>query len=71
MNSENRPPGAHVAININLCNGCGNCVCVCIPKAIAMDKVTGKVKIVNINYCNACANCISYCGEFALQLVSY
>lgn len=56
-----------VNIDINKCNGCGECVKACVEGAIEL--VNGKACLVAERYCDGLAACLGECPEGAITMV--
>jgi NAD-dependent dihydropyrimidine dehydrogenase PreA subunit len=56
-----------IAINEELCDGCGQCANACVEGAIEI--VNGKAKLVSENYCDGLGACIGDCPKGAINLV--
>ncbi len=54
-----------ITIDVNKCNGCGDCVKVCLASCYKI--VNKKVKIVNLNNCMECSACWYVCLENAID----
>lgn len=50
----------------NLCTGCGDCIAVCLPGALA--PVDGKTALVSPDLCTYCAACETICPVSAIEL---
>ncbi len=55
-----------IAINKDLCNGCGLCVTGCAEKVLRV--INGKAEVVNENYCDGIGHCINKCPRGAIKL---
>ena len=53
-------------IDLTLCNGCGECVPACEPRALAM--VNGKAALVSPERCEYDGNCEPVCPTGAISL---
>ena len=68
---KSKPPRGTVAINAELCKGCGLCIAFC-PSAVlkVSDKFNGKgyhpPHVVNPDACIGCDMCGMYCPDFAI-----
>ena len=49
-----------------LCSGCGRCIEVCLPQALAL--VDGKAVLTHPERCTRCALCEDLCPEGAIAL---
>lgn len=58
-----------ISINTDLCEGCGDCIAVCLLNVFGWNKQTGKAKLVNPDVCTFCAECIRYCIASAIRIV--
>jgi Fe-S-cluster-containing hydrogenase component 2 len=61
-----RIEGLEIKLNSAKCDGCGDCVEVCIPKA--REIVEGKSSL-NSDYCIGCGRCVDTCPNGALSIV--
>jgi len=55
-----------IAINFELCNGCGQCVSVCPHSALALEGNSPRPRLVAPERCMECGACGLNCPEFAI-----
>ena len=55
-----------IAIDEELCNGCGLCVPSCAEGALQI--IDGKAKVVSESFCDGLGDCLGHCPEGALTL---
>lgn len=53
-------------IDVELCNGCGDCILNCPMDVLRLDAVTNKAMIKYIRDCQSCALCEAECPEQAI-----
>lgn len=70
MKTENPIVSVTVAINTQLCNGCGQCITMCLFGVLGMDSITKKAKLVDPFSCNGCAECIDICQQLAIKFIN-
>ena len=58
---------AKIAINRDLCKGCGICVAFCHRKVLELDEQE-KVSALRPEACNACALCELRCPDMAIEV---
>ncbi|MDR0865259.1 MAG: 4Fe-4S binding protein [Candidatus Symbiothrix sp.] len=70
MFGKNRNRGK-VAIYIDNCTGCGNCVYYCRHRAIGFRTgIDGRhAELVNPERCSGCGKCVSVCENGAIQIL--
>ncbi|MDL1963126.1 MAG: 4Fe-4S binding protein [Deltaproteobacteria bacterium] len=56
-----------IAINEELCDGCGQCAIACAEGAIKI--IDGKAKVISDNLCDGLGACIGDCPQGALKIV--
>ena len=56
-----------IAINEELCNGCGLCISACHEAAIGL--VNGKAKLLRDDYCDGLGNCLPVCPTGAISFI--
>jgi NAD-dependent dihydropyrimidine dehydrogenase PreA subunit len=57
--------GDHIKVDTDKCDGCGNCVRVCLAKCF---KISGKKAVVdNLDMCMECGACWYVCAPDAIQ----
>lgn len=54
-------------VDVEKCQGCGNCVAVC--PSVVFELADGKSKVINPEACTSCGLCVDNCPEQAITLV--
>ena len=55
-----------IEIDLNQCNGCGQCVDICPSEVLMLED--GKAKAVNEEFCVGCESCVDACDQEAISV---